>query len=134
VIIRPFDEGDGQRLVEILKINKQFDWPDVEGVSAMQRVSACGAAVFLVADVDGELQGLVRAIYDGSRAIILLLSVTPAFQRRGIGTALVAAAESELRRRGAPTVSVTVTEASMDFWRKQGFDIMPIRLMLKSTL
>jgi ribosomal protein S18 acetylase RimI-like enzyme len=132
--IRPFVETDGPRLVEILKANNQFDWPDVEGLRAMQRVAACDAAIFLVAEIDGYPQGLVRAVYDGSRAMIHLLSVSQEAQRRGIGSALVTAVRSHLRDRGAPSVSVTVTDASAGFWRAQGFERLPVFVMLKSQI
>jgi GNAT superfamily N-acetyltransferase len=132
--IRPFADGDGDRLVAILRRNQQFDWPETEGVAAMRRVAACEAAVFLVADIDGRAEGLIRAVYDGSRALIHLLSVNPDLHHRGIGTALVTAAEAELRRRNAPSVSVTVTEGSREFWRKRGFELLPVSLMLKPRL
>ena len=134
VRIRRFDERDAGQLVDILTRNGQFGHPDVEGVAAMQRVASCEAAVFLVAEVDGQAEGLVRAVYDGSRALIHLLSVSPTRQHRGIGSALVDAVQSELRRRGAPTVSVTVTDASAGFWHKQGFDPLPVYLMLKRRI
>ena len=55
----------------------------------MQRVAACEAAIFLVAEVDGMARGLIRGIYDGSRAMIHLLSVHPDAHGQGIGKALV---------------------------------------------
>lgn len=132
--IRPFVERDADQLVDILMRNGQFDHPDIEGIAAMSRVASCDAAVFLVAEVDGEPQGLVRAVYDGSRALIHLLSVNPSAQGRGIGRSLVSAVQVELRRRGAPSVSVTVTAASAGFWEKQGFDALPVYLMLKCEI
>jgi len=132
VEIRPFAEKDADRLVEILQLNNQYDCPAVEGPAAMCRVAACESAVFLVAEIDGHPQGFIRAIYDGSRAMIHLLSVHPDMQHRGIGRRLVKAVEKELEQRGAPSVSVTVTDASAAFWSKQGFKRLPVYLMLKS--
>ena len=91
--IRPFVERDADRLVDILTRNGQFGHPDVEGTAAMRRVASCDAAVFLVAEVDGQPEGLVRAVYDGSRALIHLLSVNPSAQGRGIGRSLVSAVQ-----------------------------------------
>jgi GNAT superfamily N-acetyltransferase len=121
-------------LVDILTRNGQFGHPDVEGTAAMSRVASCDAAVFLVAEVDGQPEGLVRAVYDGSRALIHLLSVNPSVQGRGLGRSLVSALQIELRRRGAPSVSVTATAASAGFWEKQGFDALPVYLMLKREI
>jgi ribosomal protein S18 acetylase RimI-like enzyme len=134
ILIRKFVESDSDRLVEILQRNNQYNYPEIEGPAAMSRVAACDAAVFLVAEVDGVPQGLVRAVYDGSRALIHLLSVEPALQHRGLGQALVKAVQEELIRRGAPSVSVTVTDRSAGFWEKQGFERLPVHLMLKPKI
>lgn len=131
ILIRPFTETDTARLVAILQHNEQYHYPEIEGPAAMRRVAACEAAVFLVAEVAGHPQGFIRAVYDGSRALIHLLSVHPDFQHEGIGQALVRAVEAELQRRGAPSVSVTATERSAQFWEKQGFLPVPVSLMLK---
>jgi ribosomal protein S18 acetylase RimI-like enzyme len=130
--IRPFRDDDGPRLADILKRNDQFLFPEVEGVEAMRRVARCSAAVFLVAEVDTEPRGLIRAVYDGSRAVIHLLSVDPGHQRCGIGSRLLDAVIAELRRRGASTFSATVTEQSSGFWKKRGFTRLPVFLMLRS--
>jgi len=95
----------------------------------MARVAACDAAIFLVAEENGQIQGFVRAVYDGSRALIHLLSVHPSAQNKSIGSSLLSAVEKELYQRGAPSVSVTVTENSAGFWEKQGFDHLPVQLM-----
>jgi ribosomal protein S18 acetylase RimI-like enzyme len=130
--IRPFRDEDSAALVEILRVNGQYDYPDVEGPDAMKRVSRCGAAVFLVAVVNGVVRGLVRGVYDGSRAMIHLLSVHPEFQDGGIGAALVDAAWEELKTRGATGISATVGENSFGFWQRQGFRRLPIFLVLRT--
>jgi len=38
---------------------------------------------------------------------------------------------AELSRRGAPTVSATITEESVGFWEKKGFRRTPAFLVLK---
>ncbi len=98
----------------------------------MKRVANCNAAVFLVAAVANKPYGFIKAVYDGSRALIHLLSVHPDYLHSGIGSALVDAVSTELVRRGAPTVSVTVTEKSLGFWEKEEFERLPVILMLKT--
>lgn len=129
--VRVFADSDCSQLTEILRRNGQYDYPDIEGPDAMRRFAACDAAVFLVAESDGRVQGLIRAVYDGSRALIHLLSVDPAVQRQGIGRLLVEAAEAELHRRGAPGGAVTVTDTSADFWKRRGYGALPVQVMLK---
>jgi len=121
VLIRDFEVGDADAVVEILKMNDQFGFPEVDGPEAMCRVKACGAAVFLVYEADGKVVGCVRGNYDGSRAMIHELSVHPVYQKRGVGTALVREIVKRFRERGAPTVSATVIEESLGFWQKVGF-------------
>lgn len=87
--------------------------------------------MFLVAEAEGKPCGFVRAVYDGSRALIHLFSVHPDFQKSGIGSALLKAACTEIARRGSPTASVTVTKESAGFWKKKGFKELPVFLMLK---
>ena len=130
--IRPFRDDDGPHLVEILKRNNQLAFPDIDGLDAMLRVARCDAAVFLVAESNGAPAGMIRAVYDGSRALIHLLSVDPDHQRRGVGSGLVEAAVAELRRRGSSTCSVTVTEPSAPFWAQNGFSRLQVFLMLRN--
>lgn len=97
----------------------------------MQRVSECDATVFLVAEIENSVCGFIRAVYDGSRALIHLLSIHPDHQKKGIGRILLAAMNKELKLRGATTVSVTVTDDSAVFWERQGFKQIPVFLMLR---
>ena len=121
MLIRDFEVRDAGTVVEILKMNDQYGFPEVDGPEAMCRVKACGAAVFLVYEADGRVVGLVRGNYDGSRAMIHELSVHSVYQRRGVGTALVGEIVKRFRERGASTVSATVIEESLGFWQKVGF-------------
>ena len=121
MLIRDFQLTDRDEIVEILKLNNQYSFPEVDGPEAMKRVKACSAAVFLVCEIDGRVVGVVRGNYDGSRAIVHQLSVHPAYQKQGIGTALVKEIVKRFRQMGAPTVSATVTEESLPFWQKVGF-------------
>lgn len=132
VKIRGFEESDAPKLVEILKLNGQYDGQIVESPESMRRVAGCDAAFFLVAEIDGQPCGFVKAVYDGSRAMIHLLSVHPDHQHSGVGGALLESVCSDLSIRGAPTVSATVTEASVDFWENQGFRRLPVFLVLKN--
>jgi N-acetylglutamate synthase-like GNAT family acetyltransferase len=132
VKIRRFIPGDIDSIVEILKVNGQYDYPNVEGPEAMKRVAICDAAIFLVAEKDKKTIGCIRATYDGSRAMIYLLSVHPEYRHRGVGANLVKTIIKTLKARGVPTVSVTVTNSSRGFWDKLGFAELPVFLMLKN--
>jgi len=121
LLIRDFELNDADEVVEILRLNNQYGFPNVDGPEAMKRVKACSAAIFLVCEMDGWVVGVVRGNFDGSRAIIHQLSVNPKYQRHGIGTALVKEMVKRFQERGAPTVSATVTDESLGFWQRMGF-------------
>lgn len=129
--IREFKKEDIDNLVLILKANGQYNFPDIEGPDAMLRVANCDAAIFLIAQIDDKAIGFIKAIYDGSRALIHVLSIHPKYQKRGIGTMLVDATINEFKKIGAPTISVTASESSIGFWEKLAFEKLPISLMLR---
>lgn len=122
MLIRNFEVDDIDEIIKILKLNNQYGHPEVDGPDAMKRVKACGAAVFLVCELNHRLVGLVRGVYDGSRAMIHQLSVHPKHQGQGIGKALVKEIVKEFEKRGASTVSATVKDESLKFWQKIGFE------------
>ncbi|MGQ9627586.1 MAG: GNAT family N-acetyltransferase [Anaerolineae bacterium] len=120
MLIRNFAPKDIDQLIEILKANQQFGHPEVDGPEAMLRVSECPAAYFLVAEEDERAVGFIRGFYDGSRAIIYILSVHPDYQRRGIGTALVHEIVRRFKERGARSVAAIVP-GDLEFWKKRSF-------------
>ncbi len=121
MLIRNFQLHDIEEVVEILKLNNQYDMPEVDGPEAMMRIKLCDAAVFLVCEIEGEIKGVIRGVYDGSRAMIHQLSVHPMYQRQGVGTALVTEIVNIFTQLGAPTTSATVMEDSIPFWQQVGF-------------
>jgi len=126
--IRDFQPEDSEALVEILKANLQYGDPATEGPEAMARVQQCRAALFLVAEQDGRPIGLIRGVYDGSKALIHIVSVRPDCQHRGIGTALVREAARRFKERGATNLAVTVPGDDLGFWKRLSFR-MTTRIM-----
>jgi ribosomal protein S18 acetylase RimI-like enzyme len=128
--IRRFKVSDIEDLIEILRLNNQYGCSEVDGPDAMKRIRLCESAVFLVYELNSRAVGFIRGIYDGSRALIHQLSVHPKYQGKGIGKALVKEIAKEFKKRGAPSVSATVNERSVEFWRKVGFERVPVFLVL----
>jgi len=120
MVIRDFRPEDVDALVDILRANQQYGHPDIDGPDAMLRVHRCIAAEFLVAEEEGQVVGMVRGTYDGSRAVIYLASVHPNHQRRGIGRALVQEIARRFRDRGAGSIAVIVP-GDAGFWQKLSF-------------
>ena len=87
--------------------------------------------VSLVAESDGERAGFVLLIDDlpdeitaMPQGFVAYMAVEPAFRRRGIGRALLDAAEDEARRRGLPYMTLMVTEenaAARALYRRAGY-------------
>ena len=77
---------------------------------------------------DGGVAGSVMVGHDGHRGWIYYLAVAPARQRRGLGRALVMAAEQWLAQRGIAKLNLMVREhnhAVAAFYEKLGFETMP---------
>jgi ribosomal protein S18 acetylase RimI-like enzyme len=68
----------------------------------------------LVADDAGDLAGAIVATYDGWRAYVYHLAVSPWRRREGIGDALMREAELYLTEAGARHVYVMVSEANTE--------------------
>ena len=133
MIIRDFSPTDCDVLVEILRANLQYGDPASEGPEAMLRVQACKAAEFLVSEEDNHPVGMIKGVYDGSRALIHIVSVHPDYHRRGIGTALVREIAKRFKKRGATCLAVTVPGNRLDFWNQLSFKLAT-RIMLANCL
>ena len=134
ITLRPFRESDGPELVKILERNNQYGYADIEGIAAMKRVASCDAAIFLVAENEQKPCGIIKGVYDGSRALIHLLTVHPEMKDSGIGSMLIEAFREECKSRGVLNLSVTVTEESAGFCEKQGFKALPVFLMIQEFI
>lgn len=81
---------------------------------------------FFVGVLDGRVVATVMAGYDGHRGWLYMVAVHPSFQRRGVGTAMVEAAEGWLRQMGCPKVKLQVEPGRpgvADFYRRLGYEV-----------
>ena len=102
LILRPGDELDG------VKVKLQRD-PDL----------------FLVAEENGEIVGVVMGAWDGRRGWINHLAVAPNRQRQGIGRALIEELEKRLLEKGAKKVNAQIyrwNTKSFDFFKSVGYE------------
>ncbi|MGW4546406.1 GNAT family N-acetyltransferase [Streptomyces violaceorubidus] len=95
---------------------------DREGV---ERLVARDPDALLLAERDGELVGTVIAGFDGWRCHLYRLAVHPDHRRRGIGTALLTAADERFVRLGGRRGDAMVlvrNERAQHAWRAAGYE------------
>ncbi|WP_438818944.1 GNAT family N-acetyltransferase [Streptomyces hilarionis] len=92
--------------------------------SGVERLVARDPQALILAEQDGELVGTVIAGFDGWRCHLYRLAVHPRRRRRGVGSALLAAAEERFvglgGRRGDAMV-LTRNETAHHAWRAAGY-------------
>ncbi|MGC0333477.1 ribosomal protein S18 acetylase RimI-like enzyme [Streptomyces sp. SAI-170] len=114
---------------------------DLDAVLAFWKASAEGTSIsddragverlverdpeaLLLAELDGELVGTVIAGFDGWRCHLYRLAVHPERRRRGIGSALLTAAEERFVRLGGrrgDAMVLTRNETAHHAWRAAGY-------------
>jgi ribosomal protein S18 acetylase RimI-like enzyme len=80
--------------------------------------------LFLVAELEGVVVGVVMGGYDGHRGWINYLAVDIGQRRRGIGSALMRDAERRLRLLGCPKINLQVRRENAEvqaFYAALGF-------------
>lgn len=84
-------------------------------------------ALFLVAEEDGRVVGVIMGGWDGRRGWLHHLAVAPDYQDRGIGTALLAQVEERLRAKGCLKVNLLVhrdNEGARRLYKRLGYEEM----------
>ena len=125
--IRPYHSSDHPDVV--------FLWSEVfpnepawnDAALIIQRKLAVQPDLFLVAlSNKTKVVGTVIAGYDGVRGWVHHLAVHPASRRKGVGRALMLAAESALENLGCPKLNLQVratNSAAVSFYRSLGYTI-----------
>jgi ribosomal protein S18 acetylase RimI-like enzyme len=84
--------------------------------------------LFLVADFQEEIIGVVMGGYDGRRGMIYHLAVDKEYRQIGVGTALMETLEDRLREKGClrSYLMVRKDNAATQFYEKQGWQALDI--------
>ena len=92
-------------------------------VRDIERKVAVQPALFFVAEVDGRVVGSAMAGWDGHRGWVNYLAVEPDMRGRGLGRALMVAAEHALSDLGCPKINVQIRRGNdaAEFYRHLGF-------------
>jgi amino-acid N-acetyltransferase len=95
-----------------------------DGALPNSDVDDSGRILFLIADdADGRPAACMGFEAYGSEALLRSLAVSPAMSGRGVGRALVAAAEDKARATGVSRLYLLTTTAS-DFFLQAGYDVI----------
>lgn len=97
-----------------------------ESREAFQAQLASGVQFPLGAFIGDHIVGVVLATHDSRKGWINRLAVDKDFQRRGVGRALIQAAEALLRAKGLPIVAALVehhNSASLALFLDEGFHL-----------
>jgi ribosomal protein S18 acetylase RimI-like enzyme len=92
--------------------------------SGVEALVARDPEALILAELDGELVGTVIAGFDGWRCHLYRLAVHPDRRRRGVGSALLTAAEERFVRLGGrrgDAMVLTRNERAHHVWRAAGY-------------
>jgi len=123
VIVRAYKESDEARVLELWMFAGLIrPWNDPK--KDIARKLKVQRELFLVAELEGVVVGVVMAGYDGHRGWVNYLAVDIGQRRRGIGSALMRDAERRLRLLGCPKINLQVRSENSEvqaFYAALGF-------------
>lgn len=122
--IRPYQKTDYQSIKGILAEADMLDevWDSEEHLT---RKIETDPESILVAEEDGKIIGNVFIIRDHWTCFIYRLAVRGSARKKGVGSALLKAVETQLREQGVDEVALYVDSAKDDlkaYYAKRGYD------------
>jgi len=134
--IRVFRQDDYDKVVKLWKESGLILRPgdDCEGIGLkLQR----DPDLFLIAEKDQEILGVVLGAWDGRRGWINHLAVRSTHQRSGIGKSLINELEKRLIKKGALKVNAQIyrsNESSLAFFKALNYEIHSDLIMVGKNL
>jgi ribosomal-protein-alanine N-acetyltransferase len=122
--LRPIRQADVEVLVALAQELFAADPPWTARHFESELAGVPATHWYAVAEADGQLAGFAGLMVAGETADIQTLAVAPAYQRRGIGTVLLAALIDEASRRNAQSLLLEVradNEAALALYTRHGF-------------
>jgi ribosomal protein S18 acetylase RimI-like enzyme len=121
--VRRMLEGEAERVVSLWHaagVTRPWNDPHKDIAFAM----SADQASILVAETDDVLVGTVMVGDDGHRGWVYYLAADPRYRRKGVGRALMSAAEQWLRQRGIWKLNLLVRSDNVDvaeFYERLGY-------------
>jgi ribosomal protein S18 acetylase RimI-like enzyme len=124
LVLRPAVHDDVDHLLDLWQRAAENASRPADSRSAVEALLERDPGALIVAEHDRALLGSVIAGWDGWRSHIYRLAVHPAHRRRGIGGALLDAAEARLAKLGAARFDAMVLDANhlgRRIWAARGY-------------
>jgi ribosomal protein S18 acetylase RimI-like enzyme len=126
--VRSYVPADHHSLVRIWSRAFPDDPPRNAPEAMIRNKKRVQPELLLVATLEDDVVGAVMAGFDGTRGWIYHLAVDIQYRRKGVGTALVRAAEDGLLRLGCPKVNLQVRAGNQEvvaFYESLGYEVEP---------
>ncbi|HJT28177.1 MAG TPA: GNAT family N-acetyltransferase [Pyrinomonadaceae bacterium] len=127
LFIRSADLADAPQITAVInaafRIAEEF-FIDGKRITQAEVEESMTKGAFLLAEVKGKLNGCVYVELRGERSYLGLLSVDPACQQGGLGSALMSEAEKYCRERGSRGMDILIVSLREDlpsFYQKRGY-------------
>ena len=127
VAIRTATSADAPQIAAVInaafRIAEEF-FIDGNRITQAEVEESLAKGAFLLAEVNGQLNGCVYVELRGERSYLGLLSVDPACQQGGLGSRLMMEAENYCRERGSRGMDILIVSLRQDlpsFYQKRGY-------------
>lgn len=122
VTCRFIGKADAETLPGIITIYRAQGWWKRSDSPALLKKIIQGSHCFAVAELDGRIIGMGRAISDGvSDAYIQDVAVLKGERHSGAGSAIIKALKARLKRDGVGWLGLIAQDGSEPFYLKLGF-------------
>jgi len=125
VVIRKFQIEDYEAVISLWKIGEIPYKPRGRDTrdKILEEITK-ETAIFLVAEIDGQVVGSVLGTHDGRKGWINRLATAPEFRQRGIARLLLKEAEDKIHELGIEIIACLIEDynrGSMDFFQHAGY-------------
>jgi GNAT superfamily N-acetyltransferase len=130
-MIRRAESSDATGIARIVNVafEVEREFREGERTSPAEISRLIERDVFLVAEEEGRLIGAVHTAVEGTTGYFGMLAVDSPIQRRGVGRALVAAAEEHCRRAGCTRMTLSTGEDRKElipYYERLGYRVTAI--------
>ena len=122
--IRPYSPEDENTIILLWQecgLLRPWNNPKAD----IERKLKVNPELFLVGEVNGQIVATVMGGYEGHRDWINYLAVSPALQKKGLGTRIMRAVEKRILAMGCPKINLQIrtdNPAAVKFYKSIGYN------------